>query len=182
MALPLKIEHRIGVQAPPDLIWSFVSDVPGWPSWNPLYPRAAGEVQFGAQLTLDLAMPGEPVRTIRPTVQDWTPNEQIIWTGSLFGGLVKTTRYIEIERLADASCIFSNGELYEGPLQRLIGRRRRRTIKAGFTALGEAVRDRAEAIFRNTAQAATLESNDRRALFDADPQGGGQSSSRRSAG
>jgi hypothetical protein len=182
MALPLKIEHRIGVKAPPELIWSFVSDIPGWPSWNPLYPKAAGEVQFGAQLTLEVALPGDRPRAIRPIIQDWTPNEQIIWTLSLFGGLLKSTRYIEIERLAEASCIFSNGEIFEGPLERLIGRRRRRSIKAGFAALGEAVRDRAEAIFQNGAGVATLAGHDRRSLLDEDPEGGGQSSARRSAG
>ena len=31
MALPLKIEHRIGVQTPAPVIWDMVADVNGWP-------------------------------------------------------------------------------------------------------------------------------------------------------
>jgi hypothetical protein len=148
MPLPIKIEHRIGVQATPDVIWQVVSDLPGWESWNPLYPSARGEIQFGAILMLDLALPGEATRAIKPQVTDWTPNEQIIWKQNWMGGLLRSTRYIEIEALGPANCIFSNGEIYEGFGLRWFSRKRRRTLKAGFTAMGEAVRDKAEALWR----------------------------------
>ena len=144
MALPLKIEHRIGVQAPAEPIWALISDINGWSSWNPLYPQAKGEVQFGAKLDLTVAIPGEAPREIHPTVQDWTPNEQIIWTLSMLGGLIRSTRYIEIETLENGNCIFSNGEIFQGRLAWLIGRKQQRAIKAAFVAFNEAVRDRIE--------------------------------------
>jgi hypothetical protein len=151
MPLPLKIEHRVGVQTPPDVIWRFVSDINGWPRWNPIYRRAAGQLKFGEILDLEVEIPGMKPRRIRPKVQDWTPDEQIIWTLSTLGGLIRSTRYIEIERLAEAGCIFSNGEIFEGPLLGLIGRRRQWAIKAAFTTFGEAVRAKAEAEFRESA-------------------------------
>jgi hypothetical protein len=148
MPLPLKIESRIGVQVPSRVVWDIVSDISGWPAWNPIYPKAEGEVQFGARLTLEVALPGEAPRTITPTILDWTPGEQIIWTLRLMSGLLRTTRYIEIEVLGDESCIFSNGEIFDGPMMRFIGRKQRRSIKAGFTAFCEAVRERAEATWQ----------------------------------
>jgi hypothetical protein len=155
MGLPLKIEHRIGVQTPAHVIWEMVSDINGWPAWNPLYPKAKGEVQFGAELELEVALPGQAPRTIRPKVLDWTPNEQIIWTLSMMGGLIRSTRYIEIETLDNGNCIFSNGEIFEGPLMRLIGKTTQKAIKAGFRAFGETVRDRAEAAWKAAQSAAT---------------------------
>ena len=154
MALPLKLEHRIGVQTPTEAIWPMLADIAGWPAWNPLYTKAEGKLAFDSVLTLEVAVPGEPRRTIRPTITDWTPNEQIIWRLSLYGGLLRSTRYIEIESLGEESSIFSNGEIFEGPLLSLMGKGRRKAIKAGFTAFGEAVRDRAEAGWRGRAQAA----------------------------
>jgi hypothetical protein len=158
MALPLKIEARIGVQAPGSVIWAMVSDINGWPAWNPIYPKAEGEVQFGAKLSLEVALPGEKPRAIQPTVQDWTPGEQIIWTLSLMGGLLRSTRYIEIEVLGETNCIFSNGEFFEGPLMRFMSRRLRRAIKAGFKQFCETVRERAEAAWQAEAGKATLAS------------------------
>jgi len=154
--LPIKIEHRIGVQAPGSLIWEILSDIPGWPAWNPLYPKAEGVLRIDAVLTLDLALPGQAPRTIQPVVVDWVPSEQILWRTASHGGLVRATRYLEIESLNDASCIFSNGEVLEGPMIRFISRRARRTMKAGFTAVGEVLRDRAEALWREREGKATL--------------------------
>ena len=155
MALPLKIEHRIGVQTPAPVVWEMVANVNGWPAWNPLYPKARGEIGFGAELELEVALPGEAPRTIKPKVTDWTPGEQIIWQLSMMGGLIRSTRYIELETLDNGNCIFSNGEIFEGLGMRLIGKKTQKAIKAGFRAFGETVRDRAEAAWKAQAPAAT---------------------------
>jgi hypothetical protein len=148
LPLPVKIEHRIGVRASADVIWEVISDIPGWAAWNPIYPKAAGEVQFGAKLSLEQALPGQPPKLIEPTVFDWTPYEQILWKLSQYGGLLRSTRYIEIESLGPANCIFSNGEIVEGFLRRYFSRAQKRAMKAGFTAMGEAVHAKAEALWR----------------------------------
>lgn len=146
MPLPLKIEYRVGLQVPAEAIWPVIMDVAAWPSWNPLYTRAEGKIAFDARLTLEVALPGEKPRVIRPVVTDWTPNEQIIWRLSMYGGLLTSTRYIEIETLTDEgqSIIFSNGEIFEGPLMRLIDRKLQAKIKAGFKLFGDAVAAKAE--------------------------------------
>jgi hypothetical protein len=155
MALPLKIEHRIGVQTPAPVVWEMVADVNGWPAWNPLYPKARGEIGFGAELELEVALPGEAPRAIKPKVTDWTPGEQIIWQLSMMGGLIRSIRYIELETLDNGNCIFSNGEIFQGLGMRLIGKKTQKAIKAGFTAFGETVRDRAEAAWKAQQPAAT---------------------------
>jgi hypothetical protein len=155
MALPLKIEHRIGIQTPAAVIWPIISEIHGWHEWNPLYTKAEGILGFESVLTLELSLPGEKPRTIRPVVVDWTPNEQILWRLNSFAGLLRSVRYIEVETLTETGCIFSNGEIFEGPLQGMIPKRLRRSIKAGFTAMGEAVRDRAEAAWKAQAESAT---------------------------
>jgi hypothetical protein len=155
MALPLKIEHRIGVQCPGSVIWDLVSDINGWSTWNPLYPKAKGVLGFGSVLELEVALPGEATRAIKPKMREWTPGEQIIWDLQMMGGLIRSTRFIEIETLDNGNCIFSNGEFFEGPAMRLIGKKTQKAIKAGFRAFGETVRDRAEADWKAQQPAAT---------------------------
>ncbi|MHB8528413.1 MAG: SRPBCC family protein [Caulobacteraceae bacterium] len=147
----IKIEHRLGVQAPAEAIWAAVSDIAGWGAWNPLYPRAQGVLAMGERLTLDVALPGQQPRTIRPVVVDWVPNEQIHWSLTMASGLVRTTRYIEIEALTETGCIFSNGEIFGGLLGPLVARRMRGAVRAGFQAMGEAVKARAEEAWRGGA-------------------------------
>ena len=110
----LKIEHRTGVQAPAEVVWEMIAEVSRWPEWSGIYSQASGVIGFGELLTLTLALPGEPAQVITPRVLDWAPNEAVHWRLSSAGGLISSVRYIEIERMHEAGCVFSNGsiELY----------------------------------------------------------------------
>jgi hypothetical protein len=141
----VKLEHRIGVKASAATIWNVLVDLERWPRWCTLYPRTAGVIRIGAQLDLDVAIAGQPTRAIKPVVLDWVPNEQLHWRLSMLGGLVRSTRYFEIEELVPGSSIFSNGELFGGLLGPTIARRLRGPIRDGFRAMGESLRDLAEA-------------------------------------
>jgi len=139
------IEHRIGIQAPAETIWEILYDLTSWESWNPMYTKASGDIRIGGTLDLTLEVPGQPVQQIRPVVLEWVPNEQLHWRLSLMGGLVKTTRYIEIETLAEASCIVSNGEFFAGVMGPTVVRRMGGSVRRGFAAMNEALKTRAEA-------------------------------------
>jgi hypothetical protein len=151
----LKLENRLGIQAPVEVVWAIMHDIAAWHEWNPLYPEAKGVIGFGEKLTLTEAMPGAPRRTLLATVVDWAPNEAIHWRRSLTGGLVTSIHYLELEKMHDEGCIFSNGELYEGFFGPMFSRRKRRQIRDGFATLSEALRDRAEARWREATRETT---------------------------
>lgn len=143
--MSFRLEHRIGVAAPASALWEVLADLPGWSGWNPLYPQATGELRIGAPLRLTLAVPGEKPEPVQATVVDWVPNTQLVWASKFGGGLVRSTRYFEIEPLTEAGCIFSNGELFEGLGARFLPRRLRGRMRAGCAALGEALKAQVEA-------------------------------------
>ena len=140
----VKLEHRIGIQAPPEAIWEVLADIQNWSSWNPLYTKADGVLRIGAQLTLELALAGRAPQTIRPVILDWIPNEQIHWRLTALGGLVRTTRFLEIEKLTETGCIFANGEVFDGLLGPSAVRSLRGSVKSGFAAMSEALKARVE--------------------------------------
>lgn len=141
------VEHRIGVQAPAEVVWEVVSDFSTWKDWNPLYRKAEGQMKIGTALTLEQHLPGEPPKVVAPIVQDWVPYEQLHWRSTRLGGFVTAIRYLEIENMGPNNSTFSNGELFMGLLLRFVTREERRKLKAAFTEMGEAVRDRAEVIW-----------------------------------
>jgi len=153
--MPIKIEHRVGIPVPPDLLWEILADVPRWPEWTTIYPEAKGVIGFGEKLTLTLTLPNQKPLAIEPRVFDWAPNEAIHWKLPLFGGLGRAIRYLEIETLSGTGCIFSNGEILSGFAVRWVSPAMRRSMKAGFTALGEAMEQRALALWRERSGEAT---------------------------
>lgn len=141
----IPIEHRVGIQAPAEFIWAVIHDLASWESWNPTYTKASGDIRIGGALEMTLELPGQAPQRIRPVVLDWVPNEQLHWKLTMLGGLVKTTRYIEIEQLAEASCIVSNGEFFAGLMGPTVVRRAGGSVRRGFVAMNEALKVRAEA-------------------------------------
>jgi len=152
---PIKIEHRIGVQAPAEVIWEILSDIDHWPSWNPTYPEARGTLRIGAPLQFVVALPGLARRELHVNVIDWVPETQILWGERAPLGLVSTVRYIEIESLTKASCILSNGEQVDGMLADFYLHKRRRPMRLGFAAMSEALKEKSEALWRDRSGGAT---------------------------
>ena len=141
----IPIEHRIGIQAPAEVIWGLIYDLKSWEVWNPIYTKAAGDIHIGSTLEMTLELPGQQPQQIKPVVLEWVPNEQLHWRLSFLGGLVKTTRYIEIEQLAEESCIVANGEFFAGLMGPSVVRRVGGSVRRGFIAMNEALKARAEA-------------------------------------
>lgn len=150
-----RIEHRLGIPAPAHTVWRVISDLEQWARWNPLYPKAEGQLRIGGTLSVTEQLPGLPPEVITPKVVDWVPDAQILWRMSQSYGLIKRLRYFEIEKLSEDGCIFANGEDWFGRLARYVSPARRRAMREGFAALGEAVRERALDLWREEQAAPT---------------------------
>ena len=147
----VRIEHRVGIATPPEVVWDLLYDLRGWSRWNPLYPEASGDIHIGQALDVTVAVPGEKPQTIHPVVLEWVPNEQLHWKVTALGGLVKTVRYIEIEQLAERSCVVSNGEIFGGLLGPNVTRRLGGRIYKGLLQMSEALKAEAEARWKERA-------------------------------
>src|SRR5437764_15488649 len=75
----VRIEHRVGIQAPPEVVWEVIADLKAWEQWNPLYPKASGEIRIGSALDITLALPGQQPQQPEPTVLEWVPNARLPW-------------------------------------------------------------------------------------------------------
>ncbi|MFZ5671159.1 MAG: SRPBCC family protein [Pseudomonadota bacterium] len=145
--MAIKLERRIGIQAPDEVVWDILSDLAGWSDWNPIYPKAEGTIRIGDRWTVELALPGQKPQTIHPVILDWAPYDHIHWRLSMMGGLVKTTRFLEIEKMGEENLFFSNGEIFDGWLGPSVAKRLRNPILQGFEALNQAMKTRAEALW-----------------------------------
>ena len=148
-AVPIRIEARIGVQAPAAVIWELLGDLPTWAAWCPIYPRAEGLLRINERLSLTLALPGLPEREITPRVIDWMPEEQILWADTAWRGWAKSVRYIEVDVLSETGCIIANGEQFEGMFSELFAEKHRKALKKGFIAFNEALKEQAETLWQD---------------------------------
>lgn len=138
-----KVEERVGIPLSQEQVWDVLADLEGWKDWNPLHPRVEGKLGINAPIRLEQRLEGRPVETLEGVVADWVPYEQIHIARSHARGWARSVRYMEIEPLTATSCIFSVGELFGGFLGDRIAKKERRALRAGFLAMGEALREAA---------------------------------------
>lgn len=140
-------ENRAGIAAPAAIVWEVLYDVENWAQWNPLYPEVQGSVRIGETLTLKQILPGGEEEVLRPRITEWVPQSHIYWHMAWLGGLVRAQRYFEIEAVSETGSIFANGEVFRGPLGPYVGNRLQRRLRAGYKLMGDAMRDRAQALW-----------------------------------
>ncbi len=150
-----RIEHRLGIPAPAEMIWQVLADFERWGEWNPLYPKVEGKLRIGEQLAVTEQLPGAEPFTITPYVVDWVPETQLIWRLSQSYGFLKRLRYFEIDKLSEEGCIFANGEDWYGRPARYVTPAQRRAMREAFAAMGEALSARALAVWRESGGAPT---------------------------
>jgi len=140
-----KIESRLGIAAPVDVVYEAVADLEAWPSWSPIHKSVTGKLKFGALIEMDEYYEGLGRWQVAGTLVDWTPNSLIhiavpkpFWAGSLM-------RYIEWEALSDTGTTFSVGAHFDGFFSEREGKRLAKPIKRGFDAMTQALKARVEA-------------------------------------
>ena len=149
--MSIRIEHRIGVAASPEMVWEVIADFERWSEWNSLHPEVRGVIAIGGRLEVAEVLDGEPGRLHQVVIPDWTPEIQLIWANRR-AFLSTSTRYFEIEQLADNAGLLANGEIFSGLRGEAWAKQRRAAFKAGFEAVNEAIKARAEAAAALTAQ------------------------------
>ena len=143
--MQFKVESRIGVVAPPERLWSFISDLASWDHWNPVETGVSGAVGYGGAVTLTERIPGLTERAVTAKVRDWTPNSQLVWIEKR-GFLFTVARFYEIEPLGPENCILANGVIYSGLRGELAFDKQKKAIKPAVVAISEALKTAAEAV------------------------------------
>ncbi|MEZ4563445.1 MAG: SRPBCC domain-containing protein [Thermomicrobiales bacterium] len=150
------LQTDIAIAAPPEVVWSILTDFTAYPGWNPFIRRISGKQEVGARLDVDLAPPGGRVMTIRPSVLEVGPQRSLRWLGSVWWpGLFDGEHRFVIEPLGKNQSRFLQSERFSGPLVPLVMPFIGRSTQQGFEAMNQALKERAEAMAHGrTAQVA----------------------------
>jgi len=119
---PVYAEASVRISASRETVWSLMSDVSSWPSWNPGIASASidGELTRGARV-VQKSGPG----TIKSTIADVEPGVRLSWTGSLMG--IKAIHVWTVDSKDDATTVKTQ-ESWEGLVVRLTKKSSQRAL------------------------------------------------------
>lgn len=138
------IRTDIHIEAPPERVWQILTDFARYPAWNPLIPRAEGDVREGSRLTVRIELPDGPGMTIRPTLVRVEPNRALAWKGGLLVPKLFDGEHLFELHPADGGTRFVQRENFGGLLVPLVWGSLEAPTRQGFIAMNEALKQKAE--------------------------------------
>jgi uncharacterized protein YndB with AHSA1/START domain len=135
---PAVAHGEVEVAAPPELVWAVLTDIDGWPSWNPEVKSASleGPVAKGMRFRWKSG-PG----TITSTLQTVEPPHLIAWTGKTLG--INAAHVYRLEPRGDSTIVRSE-ESWDGLLVRLLRRPMTKTLQKAIESGLEHLKTEAE--------------------------------------
>lgn len=143
MAHHLHTEIEIG--AAPETVWTILTDLAGYPDWNPFITSSEGTIAVGGRLINRLEPPGGRAITIKPTVTEVDNGRAFEWLGRLVMPLLFDGRHrFELVPNGDGTRLI-HSEHFTGLLVPFAKKSLDTKTVAGFEAMNTALKVRAEA-------------------------------------
>jgi uncharacterized protein YndB with AHSA1/START domain len=99
------------IQAPPDKIWTLLTDAAKFPTWNSTVTSIEGQIAEGQ--TLKLKVPSAPERVFKPKVSGVEAGRTMIWSDGM-APMFKGGRTFTLTPNADGSTQFEMTERFSG--------------------------------------------------------------------
>ena len=134
------------IDSPPEVVWQVLTDTSAYREWNPFIPELSGEFREGRRLKVRIVPPGGRGMTFRPTVTAVEEGRTLAWLGRLgLPGLFDGAHSFTLTPRTDGGTELTQREVFRGLLVPVLGGMLGQT-EAGFAAMNEALKGRAEAL------------------------------------
>lgn len=139
------LHTEIEIAAAPATVWGVLTDLAGYPDWNPFITSSEGTIAVGEQLTNRLEPPGGRAVTFKPTVTEVDAGRVLEWLGGLpLPSLFDGRHRFDLVPDGDGTRLI-HAERFTGVLVPFMKRSLDTTTLAGFEAMNTALKSRAEA-------------------------------------
>lgn len=139
-----EIRDEIEINAPPERVWSVLTDFGSNAEWNPFVKRISGRAEKRAKLDVRIVPPGKRGMGFKPTVIAAEPGRELAWLRKvLVPGIFDGERHFELEDPGGGRTRFVQREVFTGLLTRMMGGMLDNTLE-GFREMNQALKRRAE--------------------------------------
>ena len=139
------IRTTIDIAAPITTVWTVLTDLGAYADWNPFITAAEGTVSEGNELSIELTPEGSRSTRMRPAVTVAEAPHTFEWIGSVgTTGIFDGRHRFELEETTTGTKL-THSEVFTGVLAGVVLRFIRARTEAGFVAMNQALKIRAEA-------------------------------------
>jgi hypothetical protein len=140
-----ELRGEIVIDAPPERVWSVLTNFEKFPEWNPFIRAASGRIERNNKLDVTLHPQGGRKVSMKPTLLVAEPNKELRWIGHLgISGIFDGQHTFELKALPGGKTLFVQKEVFGGILLPFLTGMLRGETARGFGEMNEALKERAE--------------------------------------
>jgi len=136
---------EIEIDASAENVWEVLMDFKSYPDWNPFVRKIEGEAALGERLQITMKLEGRKPMVFKPRVKAFHPRQEFRWLGHLIlPGVFDGEHAFVLESMAENRIRFIQKEGFRGILASSILKGIHAKTQAGFEAMNQALKERAE--------------------------------------
>ncbi len=140
-----KLFADIVIHADAERVWDILMDFESYPDWNPFIKEIEGNASPSERLRVVLQAEGRKPMVFKPWILVLEPKLEFRWLGNLLlPGIFDGEHIFQIEQADQGAVRFIQQEEFRGLLVPFLMRSIRAASLAGFKAMNEALKRRAE--------------------------------------
>jgi len=139
-----EIATSIRIAASPSTVWEILMDFAAYPEWNPFITSIVGDVTPGESLSIELSRPDKKPMSVSPQVVTADVGSNFAWFGTIgVRGVFDGHHQFVLESTPEGTHL-NHIEEFTGLLVPLVLPSIRESTTAGFVAMNDALKIRAE--------------------------------------
>lgn len=148
--MSFEVVAELLIDAPPRLVWRALTEVDRWAEWCTWLRWEGGGMVVGERISLRLTPPQGAGYAFQPEVLLAEPDRHLAWVGrTLTPGVFDGEHHFVLEAVGEGQTQLINRERYSGLLSPILRHLpAMQSAEAGFVAMNEEIRARAEALAR----------------------------------
>jgi uncharacterized protein YndB with AHSA1/START domain len=144
------VSDTVEIEAPQAFVWKVLVDYDRYPEWNPYTVKVETALEVGARVVLHLPDPGTPGSTFQTV--EWMsvispPHHLQYNTGTEIPG-IHAVRDQWVQDLGDGRASYRTTDVFTGEHAQAVFDLQGDWVTAGFNATAQALKDRAEQLWR----------------------------------
>jgi uncharacterized membrane protein len=137
--------HEEMIDAPVEVVFKIIADLPGYPNWNPFLKSANGKVEVGGVIS-GKSVVGKYTTSYRHKIFELIPNKSLCWQDFGFMALFVHSRRSRFTEAKDGKTYYKCHLSMTGPLVWLVNMMYGKGLRSGIIAEAKATKKEAEMI------------------------------------
>ncbi|WP_267641404.1 SRPBCC domain-containing protein [Haloarchaeobius amylolyticus] len=139
-----EVEASVDIDAPPDVVWTVLTDFDRYSEWNPYLTEATGRAVEGETIAVRLAAQGGRSIRLEPRLLDVEPGALLRWRAHyLSQRQFDTTNTVELVPREDGTRVVQHQAFTGLATDRMFGAA---AIEAGIQRMNRALKERTESL------------------------------------